>query len=255
MTSFPDVFSLNNEVVLITGGGTGIGLAMARSMTAAGARVVLVGRREAELAAAVISLGARASYVVHDITQLDAAAPLIERVTREVGPVTSLVNNAGIHLKKPAVETAPEEFQKVLNTHIVGAHALTRAVAPGMIERKHGTILFTASMASLFGIPLVIAYTAAKSAMVGMVKGYSTEFSQHGIRVNAIAPGWIETEMSRKALDGDPARKAKILGRTPMARLGQPEDIGWAAVYLAAPASKFVTGVTLPVDGGASVGF
>jgi gluconate 5-dehydrogenase len=101
----------------------------------------------------------------------------------------------------------------------------------------------------------VIAYTAAKTAMVGMVKGYATEFSPHGVRVNAIAPGWIETAMSRKALDGDPARKNKILGRTPMARLGEPADVGWAAVYLASPAAKFVTGCVLPVDGGVSVGF
>jgi NAD(P)-dependent dehydrogenase (short-subunit alcohol dehydrogenase family) len=250
-----EAFSLRGETALITGGGTGIGLAIARAMHGAGARVVLVGRREAELAAAARSLGEGASHVVHDITQLDAAPALVERVASEAGPVSCLVNNAGIHLKKPAVETTPEEFQRVLNTHIVGAHALTRAVAPGMMERRHGSILFTGSMASLFGIPLVIAYTAAKSAMVGMVKGYSTEFSAHGVRVNCIAPGWIETEMSRKALEGDPARKAKVLGRTPMGSLGLPEDIGWAAVYLASPAAKFVTGVTLPVDGGASIGF
>jgi gluconate 5-dehydrogenase len=253
--TFPGVFSLQGETALITGGGTGIGLAMARAMHAAGARVVLVGRREPELAAAARSLGEGASFVAHDITRLDAAPALVERVAREAGPVTCLVNNAGIHLKKPAVETTPEEFQKVLDTHIVGAHALTRAVAPGMMERKHGVILFTGSMASLFGIPLVIAYTAAKSALVGLTKGYATEFSPHGVRVNCIAPGWIETEMSRRALDGDPARKAKILGRTPAAKLGLPEDIGWAAVYLASPAAKFVTGVTLPVDGGASIGF
>ncbi len=255
MNTFPEVFSLRGEIALITGGGTGIGLAIARGMAAAGARVILVGRREAELQAAVKEIGPAASYLVHDVTQLDKAELLIAEAARTIGPVTCLVNNAGIHLKKPAVETTPEEFQKVLTTHIVGAHALTRAVAPGMIERKHGTILFTASMASLFGIPMVIAYTAAKTAMVGMVKGYATELSAHGIRVNAIAPGWIETEMSRKALDGDPARKAKILGRTPMAKLGAPEDIAWAAVYLASPAAKFVTAVTLPVDGGASVGF
>ena len=251
----PEAFSLRSETVLITGGGTGIGLAMARAMHAAGAHVVLVGRREVELAAAVKSLGSGASYVVHDITRLDAAPSLVARIAGEAGPVTCLVNNAGIHLKKPAVETTPEEFQRVLNTHIVGAHALTRAVAPGMIERRHGSILFTGSMASLFGIPLVIAYTAAKSAMVGMVKGYATEFSAHGVRVNCIAPGWIETEMSRRALEGDPVRKAKVLGRTPAATLGLPEDVGWAAAYLASPAAKFVTGVTLPVDGGASIGF
>ena len=255
MMTFPSAFSLENETALITGGGTGIGLAIAHAMHAAGARVVLVGRREAELTSAVLAIGPRARFVVHDITRYNDAPALVERVTREIGPITSLVNNAGIHLKKPAVDTTPEEFQNVLNTHVLGAHALVRAIAPGMMERKHGTILFTASMASLFGIPLVIAYTAAKTAHVGLVKGYSTEFSAHGVRVNAIAPGWIETEMSSKALNGDPARKAKILGRTPMARLGQPEDIGWAAVYLASPAARFVTGVVLPVDGGASIGF
>jgi gluconate 5-dehydrogenase len=253
--AFSDAFSLRRETALITGGGTGIGLAIARSMHAAGAHVVLVGRREAELKAATAELGERASFAVHDITRLNAASELIERVTREVAPITCLVNNAGVHLKKAATETTPEEFEAVLRTHVLGAHALTRAVVPGMIERRHGSILFTASMASLFGIPMVIAYTAAKSAYVGMVKGYAMEFSPHRIRVNAIAPGWIDTEMSRRALDGDPTRKSKILGRTPMAALGAPSDVGWAAVYLASPAAAFVTGVTLPVDGGASIGF
>lgn len=253
--AYPPVFSLESDLALITGGGTGIGLAIARAMASAGARVVLVGRREAELASACGDLGPRSSYVVHDVTQLDGADALIKRVAGEAGPVTCLVNNAGIHLKKPAVDTTPEEFELVMRTHVFGAHALTRAVVPGMIARGAGSILFTASMASLFGIPLVIAYTAAKSAYVGMVKAYSTEFSPHGVRVNAIAPGWIETDMSRKALAGDPVRRDKILGRTPMGKLGQPEDIGWAAVYLASPAAKFVTGVVLPVDGGISVGF
>ncbi|ACB77603.1 SDR family NAD(P)-dependent oxidoreductase [Opitutus terrae] len=252
---FPDVFSLREEHVLITGGGTGIGFAVARSMHDAGARVVLIGRREAELAKAVESLGPGSSYLVHDITQLDAAAPLIERITKEHGPITSLVNNAGIHLKKPAIDTTPEEFQRVLTTHILGAHALCRAVEPSMIQRKHGTIIFMASMASLFGIPQVVAYSAAKSAMIGMLRTMATEFSAHGIRVNAIAPGWIETEMSRKAMEGDPARRTKIISRTPMAKFGDPSDVGWAAVYLASPASKFVTGAVLPVDGGASMGF
>jgi len=255
MTGYPGAFSLRGETALITGGGSGIGLAIARAMHAAGARVVLVGRREAELASAARSLGAGASHVAHDITRLDDAPALVSRVTRDAGPVTCLVNNAGIHLKKPAVETTPEEFERLLATHVVGAHALTRAVAPGMMERNHGSILFIGSMASLFGIPLVIAYTAAKSALVGMVRGYATEFSAHGVRVNCIAPGWIETEMSRRALEGDPARKARVLGRTPAARLGSPEDIAWAAVYLASPAARFVTGATLPVDGGASIGF
>ena len=248
-----EAFSLHGEVALITGGGTGIGLAMAHAMHAAGARVVLTGRREAELTAAVKELGAGASHVVHDVTQLDTAAALVARAAREVGPITCLVNNAGQNMKKPSVDTTAEEFEAIMRPKDV--RALVQAVVPGMIERKHGSILFTASMASLFGIPNVIAYTAAKSAMAGMVRGYAVEFSPHGLRVNAIAPGWIDTAMSRKAFDGDPARKNKILGRTPMAKLGATEDIGWAAVYLASPAAKFVTGVVLPVDGGVSIGF
>jgi len=254
-SDFQKSFSLDGQTALITGGGTGIGLAIAQSLHTAGARVVLVGRREAELRAATNEIGARASFYVHDVTDLAAAPALVERITNEIGPIDCLVNNAGIHLKKPALETTSEEFEKVLRTHVFGSHALVRAVAPGMVERKRGSILFIASMASLIGIPQVIAYTAAKSAFVGMVKGYATELSPLGIRVNAIAPGWIETEMSRKALNGDPARKSKVLGRTPLAKFGTPGDVGWAAVYLASPAASFVTGVTLPVDGGVSIGF
>lgn len=255
MSSFPEAFSLGNETALITGGGTGIGLAMAKAMSSAGAKVVLAGRREPELAAAVKEIGGRAAYVVHDVNQLDAAPDLVSRVEKAHGPITCLVNNAGQNMKKPVVDTTPAEMEALVRTHVFGAHALVRAVAPGMIERRHGSILFTASMASIFGIPYVIAYTTAKSAMVGLLRGYAVELSPHGIRVNAIAPGWIDTAMSRKAFEGDPARKAKILGRTPLAKLGDTEDIGWAAVYLTSPAAKFVTGVMLPVDGGVSIGF
>src|SRR5690606_20964765 len=114
-------------------------------------------------------------------------------------------------------------------------HALTKAIAPGMIERRGGSILFTASMASLFGIPQVIAYSAAKSAHLGMVRSLATEFSPHGVRVNAIAPGWIDPDMSRKALERDQPRLDRILSRTPMRKLGSVDDVGWAAVYLASP--------------------
>jgi gluconate 5-dehydrogenase len=124
-----------------------------------------------------------------------------------------------------------------------------------MIERKHGVVLFTASMASLFGLPLVMAYAAAKSAYLGMVRTLAVEVSVHGVRVNAIAPGWINSPMTQKSMDGDPARKQRILARTPMGRFGEADEVGWAAVYLCSPAAKFVTGVVLPVDGGVSVGF
>jgi gluconate 5-dehydrogenase len=124
-----------------------------------------------------------------------------------------------------------------------------------MLERKHGAILFTASMTSFLGMPNVIAYSSAKSALVGMTRALSSEVAMHGVRVNAVAPGWIESAMLRKALAGDPTRENKILSRTQMGRFGDPEDIGWAATYLCSNAAKFVTGVVLPIDGGASVGF
>lgn len=249
-------FSLEGETALITGGGTGLGLGMAKCLAAAGAKVVLVGRREAELLAASAEIGAAASYVAHDITQLDKAAGLVGAAEKAGGgPISILINNAGIHVKKLAVETTSEEFQSVLTTHVCAAHALNRAVLPGIIERRHGSILFTASMASLFGIPLVTAYSAAKSAYLGMTRTLAAEVSSCGVRVNAIAPGWIESPMLRKALLSDMKRTEKILSRTPLAGFGDPEDIGWAAVYLCSPAAKFVTGVVLPVDGGASIGF
>lgn len=249
-------FDLTGEVALITGGATGLGFGMARAFVAAGAKVVIVGRREQELEKAVAELGASARHIRHDVTRHDLAEGLVADATRAAGaPPSIFVNNAGLHLKKPAVETGSEEFLAVLNTHVIGAHALTKAVLPGMIASRHGSVIFIASMASLFGLPKVIAYSAAKSAYVGMVRTLASEVSPDGVRVNAIAPGWIDSEMMRQALAGDPARQAKILGRTPMGRFGDADDIGWAAVYLSSPAAKFITGVVLPVDGGASIGF
>jgi gluconate 5-dehydrogenase len=228
---------------------------MARALAAAGSRVVLTGRREELLKKAAEEIGPRAQFMVHDVNRLSEAGSLVESAAARFGPVTILINNAGVHLKKAAIDTTEEEFLKVLTTHVLGAHALSRAVAPEMMRRGAGTILFIASMASLFGLPKVVAYSAAKSAYLGMVRALATELSPHGVRVNAIAPGFIETDMSRKALDGDPDRKQRVLGRTPMGRLGDPDDVGMAAVYLCSPAAKFVTGVVLPVDGGASIGF
>lgn len=248
-------FSLKGEIALITGGGSGLGLGMAKSFVTAGAKVILVGRREDVLKQAIRSLGKSARSESHDITQLDTAEELVARAQKHFGPITILVNNAGIHLKKPAMEITTVEFQSVFQTHVAAAFALSQAVLPGMIRRKHGNILFTASMASLFGIPLVAAYSAAKSAHLGLVRSLATEVSPHGVRVNAIAPGWIESDMMLKALKGDPARAQKILSRTPMNRFGEAQDVGLAAVYLCSPAAKFITGVVLPVDGGISIGF
>jgi len=248
-------FNLDGQTALITGGGTGLGLGMAKCFIASGARVILVGRRKKELEKARASLGENAFILAGDVSKLETIPSLAEQAEKIAGPVSILVNNAGIHLKKSALQTSDAEFASVLQTHVFGAFALSRELGRHMVARKSGNILFTASMASLLGIPYVVAYSAAKSAYSGIVRTLAVELGAHGVRVNAIAPGWIESEMLNEALNGDPARKAKILGRTPMNQFGHAEVIGWAAVYLCSPAAKFVTGVMLPVDGGASIGF
>ncbi|HEX4415014.1 MAG TPA: SDR family oxidoreductase [Lacipirellulaceae bacterium] len=248
-------FSLVGETILITGGGTGLGFGMAKCFVQCGAKVVLVGRRCDVLKKAAAQLGESALWEAHDILELGEAANFISRLRDRSGAITGLVNNAGIHIKKSAVELLPEEFLAVLQTHLVASFALCRAVLPGMIERRHGNILFISSMASLFGIPLVSAYSAAKAGHLGLMRSLATEVSPYGIRVNSIAPGWIESEMMRGALNGDPKRAEKVLGRTPMNQFGDAEDVGWAASFLCSPAAKFITGVVMPVDGGASIGF
>lgn len=258
MTNPPDLsaFSLAGETALITGGGSGLGLATATCMAKAGARVILVGRREPELLHAAESIGPLATPIAHDITALDLAPELIEKAEAASGsPVSILVNNAGNHLKNSILETTAGDFQSLLTTHLCAAHALSRAVLPGMIQRRHGVILMTASMASFLGIPLVVAYSVAKSGITGMVRSMAAEVSSSGIRVNAIAPGWIQTPMLDRALEGDSERRRKILSRTPVGSFGDPADIGWASVFLCSPAARFITGAVLPVDGGASIGF
>lgn len=255
MNDAGNMFRLNDEVALITGGGTGLGLAMARRMAEAGARVVITGRREEILRDATREIGHDAQYLVHDVTQLDEAPRLVEQITDRVGSPTILVNNAGINMKKPTVETTEEEFARILQTNVMGTFALSRAVAPAMMERGKGSILFIASMASLFGIPGVVAYSAAKTALLGMVRTMAVDLSPKGVRVNAIAPGWIDSAMLRKSFEGDPGRRDRILARTPMAKVGDPDDVAWAGVYLCSPAASFVTGTVLPVDGGVSIGF
>jgi NAD(P)-dependent dehydrogenase (short-subunit alcohol dehydrogenase family) len=250
-----EIFSLNNELAIITGGGTGLGFAMASCLIAAGARVVITGRRMERLQQAAGSLGDRAFARQHDVTDLLGAGDFVSKVVKEHGAPSILINNAGVHLKKSIEEHSIDDFRSLLTTHVEGAFAMTRAVVPEMKAAGKGSILFIASMSSILGIPNIVAYTAAKSAFTGMVRGLATELGPSNIRVNAIAPGWIQTPMLDQALSGDPARKDKILSRTPQNRFGFPDDIGWSAVFLSSPAANFINGVVLPVDGGASIGF
>lgn len=255
VNAFEKAFSLEGELALITGGGTGLGFAMARCFVQAGARVVITGRREDVLAQAVQELGPNTTYRVFDVTDTAHAVSFVEDLNRELGPVTILVNNAGRHCKKPMLDVTQEDLLAVLDVHLLGAFALTKAVVPAMLERGKGSILFISSMSAYLGMTQVSAYGAAKSAVLGLVKTLSGDLADKGIRVNAIAPGFIDTPMFRKAVETDIPRQQKIIGHTPMGCYGDPMDIGWAAVYLASPAARFVTGVCLPVDGGCSIGF
>lgn len=250
-----EVFSVKDQLAIVTGGGTGLGLAMTACLVSAGARVVITGRRTDVLQDAAERLGSSVSAENHDVTDLEGATTLLERIAQRHGPPTILVNNAGIHVKKSIEEHSIAEFHSILATHVEGAFAVTRATVPYMKRAGSGSVIFIASMSSLIGLPNVVAYSAAKAAYLGMVRSLATELGPMNIRVNAIAPGWIETPMLRQALSADPERTIKILSRTPQNRFGAPEDIGWAAVYLSSPAASFVNGVVLPVDGGASIGF
>ncbi len=250
-----EVFSLEGQLAIVTGGGTGLGFAMASCFSASGARVVITGRRAEVLETAAQTLGGDVFAEQYDVTDFGAAPGFIAHVEERYGAPTILVNNAGIHVKKTVEDHTLDDFHKILATHVEGAFALTRAAVPALKRRGGGSIVFIASMSSILGLPQVVAYSAAKSAYLGMVRSMAAELGASNIRVNAIAPGWIETPMLHKALDGDPKRRQKILDRTPEQRFGSPEDIGWAAVYLCSPAASFINGVVLPVDGGASIGF
>lgn len=242
-------------MALVTGGGTGLGLAITQCLVEAGANVVITGRRQSVLDDAVNSLGQKVTAIANDVSRLETTPALIQHIEDRIGPIDILINNAGVHLKKTALETTDREFANVIETHVIAAFALSRETAKKMLPRKKGSIVFIASMAALMGIPDVSAYSAAKSAVLGLTRALSTEWSGQGIRVNTVVPGWIDAGMAREALERDPQRKFKILARTPLGRLGKPEDIGWAAVYLCSPAAQFITGSTLTVDGGAAVGF
>jgi NAD(P)-dependent dehydrogenase (short-subunit alcohol dehydrogenase family) len=250
-----DMFGLAGKTALVTGGGSGLGLATAKCMAAAGAKVIIAGRRADVLEAALAELGENAAAEVLNLSDISGIGPAAKAILDRHGSIDVLVNNAGNTVKKPFEQSDMADFDAVFDVHVRGALELTRAFLPGQIAKGTGSIIFTASMTSFIGQPLVMGYTVAKTALTGAVRGLSAEFAERGIRVNAVAPGWIDTDLFQKATASDPARKAKIMGRIQAKKLGKPEDIGWACVYLASPAAAYVTGQTLVVDGGAVIGF
>lgn len=244
-------FRIDGKKAVITGGGSGLGFGIAKIFVEAGANVVIIGRNEEKLKAAQQQLGDQCTYKAFDVTQLDKIPALVE----EIGTVDILVNCAGVHLKKWAWEVTDEEFQNVLNVHVMSVFALSREVAKGMAERGSGSIILISSMTAIMGMKQVVAYTTAKSAILGLQRALVADLSVKGVRVNTIAPGWIDTPMLHKAIDNDAPRKAKILDRIPTRSFGDPDDIGYAALYLASSAGKYVNGVFLPVDAGAAEAF
>jgi NAD(P)-dependent dehydrogenase (short-subunit alcohol dehydrogenase family) len=244
------------KTALVTGGGSGIGLAIAEVFTRQQITTVIIGRDERKLNNAKKKLGEHCIPVCFDLNELDAIPRLVKEILSKTGRIDILVNNAGINMKKDFTEVSDEEFQQILLTNVTAVFALSREVVKYMIKKGDGgNIINISSMASQYGIPRVIAYTASKAAIEGMTKAMAVELSPKGIRVNCIAPGFIATDMSARALNSDAERKRKVLSRTPMGELGEPSDIGTTALFLASDAAKYITGVTLPVDGGNSIGF
>jgi NAD(P)-dependent dehydrogenase (short-subunit alcohol dehydrogenase family) len=246
---------LKEKNVLVTGGASGLGYAIAEAFVGAGAGVVIVGRTEERLSEATRRLGERAHAVAFDLTMTGRFSELLQAVRQRVGDIDVLVNNAGIHMKREALAVSDRDFQEVIQTNLTSVFALSREVARGMVACGSGSIIMISSMAAQYGIPNVVGYTASKAAVEGITRALAVEWSPFGVRVNCIAPGFIMTAMSSRALDDDAERKSRVLSRTPMGALGEPIDVANAALFLASAQSKYITGVVLPVDGGNSIGF
>jgi len=244
-----------NKVAIVTGGGSGIGLAIAEKFIQQNITTIIVGRDKQKLENAVHKLGNLCVPFCFDLNDLQKIPSLVDDMVKQFGHIDILVNNAGINMKKEFTEVSDEDFQRILHTNVVSMFALSREVVKVMLKNESGCIINISSMASQYGLPKVIAYTASKSAIEGMTKAMATELSPKGIRINCIAPGFIATDMSAKALNSDAERKQKILSRTPMGKLGAPADIGDAAFFLVSDAAKYITGIVMPVDGGNAIGF
>lgn len=243
------------KVAIVTGGGSGLGFAIAQKFTENGITTIIAGRDMEKLNKAKEQLGELCFAMACDVSDLKTIPAFVQNVLSQFGQIDILVNNAGINMKKEFTEVTDEDFQNILTTNVTAVFALSREVVKHMLTKNSGCIINISSMAAQYGLPKVITYSASKTAIDGMTRAMAVELSPKGIRVNAIAPGFIYSAMTEKALNSDPERKAKVFSRTPMGHMGQPEDIGNAALYLASDAAKYITGVVLPVDGGNSIGF
>lgn len=214
-----------------------------------------MGRDARKLKRAKKKLRRNAESIAFDLTDIDRLPDLVCQIADSVGEIDIPVNNAGINLKKDALGVFNQEFEALVRLNQTAVFALSGEAAKRMVGRGSGNNIMISSMASHYGIPKVLGYSASKAAVESMTRAMGMEWSARGVRVNCIAAGFIKTAMSSEALDDDPERKKRVLNRTPMGKLGEPEDIANAALFLASAQSKYITGVVLAADGGNSIGF
>jgi 2-deoxy-D-gluconate 3-dehydrogenase len=249
-------FDLSGKVAIVTGGNGGIGFGMACGLADAGAAIAIVARNEAKSATAVAELkgrGVDAISVVADVTDKAAVDGMVARISRELGRVDVLVNNAGINIRKAPHVLDLAEWDSVIRTNLTSAFLCSQAVYPAMKQVGGGKIINIGSMMSIFGASFAPAYAASKGGIVQFTRSCAVAWAADNIQVNAILPGWIDTDLTRRAREQIDGLHDKVLGRTPAARWGAIADFAGIAVFLSSPASDFVTGTAIPVDGGFSI--
>jgi 2-dehydro-3-deoxy-D-gluconate 5-dehydrogenase len=249
-------FDLRGKVAIVTGGNGGIGLGMAQGLADAGADIAVVGRNEAKSAAAVADLRARgisAIAVATDVTDGDAVAAMIARVTSELGRIDILVNNAGMSIRKPPHVLEADEWQQVIDTNLTSAFICSKAAYPALKASGGGKVINIGSMMSIFGAGFAPAYAASKGGIVQFTRACACAWATDNIQVNAILPGWIDTDLTKRAREQVDGLHDRVLARTPAGRWGDIGDFAGIAVFLSSKASDFVTGAAIPVDGGYSV--
>jgi 2-deoxy-D-gluconate 3-dehydrogenase len=254
MTAKP--FDLDGKVAIVTGGNGGIGLGMACGLGEAGAALAIVGRNAEKSEKAVADLasrGIKAIAVTADVTDKDAVDAMIARVGRELGRIDILVNNAGINIRKPPHGLELDEWERVIDTNLTSAFLCSKAVYPAMKDAGGGKIINIGSMMSIFGASFVPAYAASKGGIVQFTRACACAWAGDKIQVNAILPGWIDTDLTKRARNEIDGLHDRVLARTPAGRWGEISDFAGIAVFLASPASDFVTGTAIPVDGGYSI--
>ena len=250
------LFDLGGKVAIVTGGNGGIGLGMARGLAAAGAAVVVAGRNAEKNAAAVAELkelGARAVAIAHEATSDQSSEELIAATVKEFGRLDILVNNAGTNVRKRPEEYSMADWRFIIETNLTSAFCCSHAAYQPMCKAGAGKIINIGSMMSIFGASFTAPYAASKGGIVQMTKAMACAWAENNIQVNAVLPGWIDTALTKQARSQFPALEEKVRQRTPAGRWGLPNDFSGITVFLCSPASDFVTGTAIPVDGGYSV--